>query len=61
MNTRERGIVSGVHTKLLSKESATILKTAAALKPVLIEEHPEIADLYRETSLPIHVIAKQSI
>lgn len=42
----------------LSQGSTTVLRTAASLTPLLLEEHPEIADLYRDTSLTKAEIAK---
>lgn len=38
--------------------SATVLKTAASLTPILLDEHPEIADLYRKTPLTRGQIAE---
>lgn len=42
----------------LSQGSTTVLRTAASLTPILLDEHPEIADLYRETPLTRGQIAK---
>lgn len=44
--------------KGFSQASGTVLKTAASLTPILLDEHPEIADLYRETSLTRGQIAE---
>lgn len=48
----------GVSEKL-SKKSAAVLITARSLTPKLTEEHPEIADLYRDTTLTTDEIARK--
>lgn len=45
----------------LSRKSIAVLRTANALTPILLKEHPEIADLYRDPSLSWTDIANRVV
>lgn len=42
----------------ISRGSGTVLRTAASVTPRLVQEHPEIVDLYRDTTLTQDDIAR---
>lgn len=50
--------IGNSNTDVMSRASGTVLKTAAALTPEWVKKHPEVVDLYRDTTLTRDSIAQ---